>query len=260
VVTGAASGIGHELARQLLDCGARVTALDLNAAGLAGLQQSCAAPAGQLDTRCVDVTDREALAAAIDAAAAHGGLDFIFNNAGIAVFEEVQAMTPQQWQRIVDVNIRGVIHGTDIAYRLMCAQGHGHIVNTASAAGLIPVPLMTAYTMSKHAVVGLSMALREEGARHNVRVSAICPGGVDTNIYHAADSRAFDTAAMYRNAKPMSLSTRQAVHIILRGVARNRAKIIFPRSMQLAVLLHALAPRLYSRLMVPTLMKLPPRT
>ena len=86
----------------------------------------------------------------------------MFNNAGVGVAGEVDELSLEHWNRALDVNVRGVIHGVHAAYPLMLAQGFGHIVNTASPAGLMPSPLIAPYGMSKHAVVGLSLSLRIE--------------------------------------------------------------------------------------------------
>ena len=91
-------------------------------------------------------------------------------------------MSLDDWYQLFDVNVRGVVHGIHAAYPLMIAQGHGHIVNTASVSGLIPSPGMGAYSATKHAVVGLSRALRVEAAQHGVKVTAVCPGLVQTPI------------------------------------------------------------------------------
>lgn len=112
----------------------------------------------------------------------HGRIDLIFNNAGIGVGGPIEELTEEHWQRIADVNIMGVVHGVRAAYPHMLAQGDGHIVNTASLAGLIPSPMLAPYAMTKHAVVGLSLSLRSEAALHGVRVSALCPGATETPI------------------------------------------------------------------------------
>jgi short-subunit dehydrogenase len=106
----------------------------------------------------------------------------MFNNAGISLIGETQDLTLAQWDSIIDVNIRGVVHGVAAAYPVMIKQGGGHIVNTASMGGLMAAGLLTSYVMTKHAVVGLSLALRSEAAAHGVGVTAICPAAVNTPI------------------------------------------------------------------------------
>lgn len=247
IVTGAASGIGRELTVQLLSLGASVMATDVNLAGLEGLKQEQASAGERLEIAQLDVTDRPASEALIrDVAKRHGQLDFMFNNAGICIFGEVKNMTPDQWDRIIDINIRGVVYGTDIAYKLMCEQGSGHIVNTASGAGLMPIPLMTAYCTTKHAVVGLSTALREEARRHNVKVTAICPGIISTNIINATDSHDFDMQKMHSRSPVKEVPVRKAVQTILKEVAANKAKIVFPRDIKISTKSYALLPEAYS--------------
>ena len=115
-------------------------------------------------------------------AADAGALDVMFNNAGISIGGETEELTLDHWNSIIDVNIRGVVHGVHAAYPVMVRQGSGHIVNTASMGGLMAAGLLTSYVMTKHAVVGLSLALRSEAAAHGVGVTAVCPSAVDTPI------------------------------------------------------------------------------
>src|SRR5947207_13955564 len=106
----------------------------------------------------------------------------MFYNARIGCLGEVLDHTIADWYRIIDVNIRGVVNGVEAAYRVMLAQGFGHIVNTASIQGLVPTPLMASYGATKHAVVALSNSLRIEAAPAGIRVSVICPGVIRTPL------------------------------------------------------------------------------
>ena len=131
----------------------------------------------------LDVTDAAAVQSTVDDVVAHTGrLDLMFNNAGIVWGGDTELLTLEQWNAIIDVNVRGVVHGVAAAYPLMVKQGHGHIVNTASMAGLTAAGQITSYVMTKHAVVGLSLALRSEAAAHGVGVLAVCPAAVETPI------------------------------------------------------------------------------
>ena len=153
-VTGGASGIGRALTVELLAAGARVTIADIAGAPEAARALGCQAVA-------LDVTDAEAVTRAVRAfVSAHGRLDYLFNNAGVAVVGETKSMSGADWRRVLDVNVSGVVHGVHAAYPILIQQGSGHIVNTASAAGLLPIPGAVAYATSKHAVVGLSTSLR----------------------------------------------------------------------------------------------------
>ena len=118
---------------------------------------------GTATAATLDVTDPAAVASAVDGVVARAGrLDLMFNNAGIAWGGDTELLTLDQWNAIIDVNIRGVVHGVAAAYPVMLRQGHGHIVNTASMAGLTAAGQITSYVMTKHAIVGLSLALRSE--------------------------------------------------------------------------------------------------
>jgi NAD(P)-dependent dehydrogenase (short-subunit alcohol dehydrogenase family) len=226
LITGGASGIGAALARALVADGARVILADVDAEGAAARVQEL----GPEHARAVhlDVRDRAAVAAVVEeVVAVEGRIDLLFNNAGIAVIGNVLAMTPDHWDALVDVNIRGVHHGIEAVYPVMVRQGHGHIVNTASAAGLLPTPGFTAYAMTKHAVVGLSVSLRYEAERYGVKVSAVCPGVIDTNM--AETARVLGAETRLKETQPDAtrhLATPDAcARAILKGVRRNRAII-----------------------------------
>jgi len=111
-----------------------------------------------------------------------GHIDLLFNNAGIAVGGGMADYDPEDWEDVIDVNLRGVANGVQAVYPIMIEQRSGQIVNTASIAGLIAAPSQGSYTASKHAVVGLTKALRVEAERFGVRASVLCPGVVRTPI------------------------------------------------------------------------------
>ncbi|MFE3452173.1 SDR family NAD(P)-dependent oxidoreductase [Nonomuraea sp. NPDC059194] len=229
-VTGGASGIGRALAMALTAKGVAVTVADLVAPELPSVEFAE-----------VDVTSPAAVAAAIhEVRKRYGRLDFVFNNAGIAVGGHAEELTLDHWDKTIDVNLRGVVHGVHAAYPIMIEQGFGHIVNTASLAGLVPAPLMLPYTATKHAVVGLSMALRAEAAAHGVRVSVVCPGFTDTPLLDNANPGLpyTETGAQARGAAVRAQGRLYPVEAlaadIIRGVARNQAIIVAPASGRLA--------------------------
>jgi NAD(P)-dependent dehydrogenase (short-subunit alcohol dehydrogenase family) len=176
IVTGGGSGIGRALSLELAKRGAFVHVTDVNAAGAEATAQQIGAAAKHAP---LDVRDAAAVQRFCDAV---GRVDYMFNNAGIALGGEAQDLSLAHWDRIIDVNIRGVVHGVHAVYAGMIARGSGHIVNTASLAGLVPTPLGTPYAMTKHAVVGLSQSLRAEAAAYGVRVSALCPAAIETPL------------------------------------------------------------------------------
>jgi len=236
IVTGGGSGIGAALVRALIRRGATVVIADIDEASA----KSVAGEASATSAVAVDVRDSGAVADLVaQVATEHGRLDLMFNNAGIAIGGMVEELTLDHWDRVIDVNLRGVVHGVHAAYPVMLRQGHGHIVNTASLAGLVPGPSLAPYAAAKHAVVGLSLSLRAEGASRGVRVSAVCPGFVDTPLLGRVNP---DLPQTETGANAPALATLlgklyQADALaqdVLRGVARNRALIVAPRSARVA--------------------------
>lgn len=166
----------------------------------------------------------------------------MFNNAGTAVSGDARDLDIARWRRIVELNLMGVVHGTDAAYRVMAAQGDGHVVNIASLAGLTAFPTNAPYCATKHAVVGLSLSLRTEGEDLGVRVSVVCPGFIDTNIFAASEAVNVPQDELVRQIPLPKLSATTAAERILEGVRRNRAVIIFPAYARILWWLHRLSP------------------
>jgi NAD(P)-dependent dehydrogenase (short-subunit alcohol dehydrogenase family) len=251
VVTGGGSGIGEALALEMSRRGARLMVSDISGDAATRVAAACgaAASAHQLDVR-----DAESVRALIETAAAeHGRIDYLFNNAGISVGGEAQEIPLTYWERIVDVNLRGVIHGVTAAYPLMVKQGHGHIVNTASLGGLAPMPLGAPYSMTKHAVVGLSTSLRLEAAAHGVRVSVLCPSMIETPLLdrgNPSDLPAIRSLPDIRRylgrlaGPPYPLG--KFVTEALAAIEANRGVIVIPGRARLAWRLSRLAPWLTS--------------
>jgi NAD(P)-dependent dehydrogenase (short-subunit alcohol dehydrogenase family) len=173
----------------------------------------------------------------------------MFNNAGIAVGGLVEEFTLDHWDRVIDINLRGVVHGVHAAYPVMLAQGHGHIVNTASLAGLVPGPGLAPYDAVKHAVVGLSLSLRAEAAGRGVKVSAICPGFVDTPLLGRVNPDLPPTSAGANVAEHVGklYSADLLARDVLRGIERNRALIVAPRSARIAWRMARYAPGITMR-------------
>lgn len=229
IVTGGASGIGRTISEELGRRGARVIVADTN---LEGAQKTAAAieqSGGKAEAIQLDVSRDEDVESLVDKTVREQGrLDFMFNNAGIAVAGETRDLNLDHWRRIVDVNLMGVIYGTNAAYKVMVKQGYGHIVNTASLAGLIPSPTMAPYSTTKFAVVGLSTSLRAEAKAMGVRVSAVCPAFIQTGIYDAA-TIVKGTKEDFLSRIPFKIIPAEAAaKKILRGVERNKAIIVFP--------------------------------
>lgn len=244
MVTGAASGLGAALCRSLAAQGVAVVAADTDAAGLVALAADTV-----IHTQVVDVSDDEQVRRLIHSTVTElGRIDYLFNNAGIRLGGAAEQMPLPQWQRIVDVNLWGVVHGTRHAYPLMRAQGFGHIVNMASLAGVTPVTPSAAYAMTEHAVVGLSTSLRAEAAAAGVRVSVAVPGRVATDIVDSGiDLPGYSYRGSSRRTPIGMISSERAAEYVLRGVRKNKQYIVFPRYNRVLVVAYRWFPNLMSR-------------
>ncbi len=231
IVTGGASGIGQALCEELGQRGARVVVADINLEGAEEVASGITSAGGVARGAHLDVTQEEEVRKLVEhTAAGEGHLDFMFNNAGICVVGEMRDMELEHWQRLVDVNLWGVVYGTMAAYEVMLKQRSGHIINAGSADGLIPFPMMTAYSATKHAVIGLSTGLRVEAAGLGVKVSVTCAGLIHTpmQVNSTMVSRLRDEDALRRRflQLPMGMEASQCARAILRGVERNRGIIV----------------------------------
>jgi NAD(P)-dependent dehydrogenase (short-subunit alcohol dehydrogenase family) len=258
IVTGAASGIGRALSRALVVRGASVVLADVDEAGAQLVTEELrAGPPGRASAAALDVSDAEAVRDLVDRTAAeHGHLDLMFNNAGIGIGGVVSELTLAHFERAIDVNLLGVVHGVLAAYPIMIRQGRGHIVNTASLAGLVPGPGMAPYSMTKHAVVGMTLSLRPEAATHGVRASVVCPGVIDTPILDKSNPPDLPQTTDFENAREMlekaigkAYPPDLLARDVLAGVIRNRAVIVAPHHARRAWAIYRAAPSLVLGLM-----------
>ena len=246
IVTGGASGIGRALCEALAKRGSLVTVADVNLEGAKQVVASILNVGGEAHAAGVDVTLPGEVQALVESVAhRHGRLDYMFNNAGIAFAGEFRDTTLEHWPAALDVDFWSVVYGTTSAYRIMVRQGCGHIVNTSSIGGLIPVPIGTPYAAAKHAVVGFSTSLRTEAAGLGVRVSVVCPGHVETSISDRAvyaTRFSSDEALAKIMTRGGMISAPDSAEVILRGVARNRAIITVTPTARLVWLAYRLFP------------------
>ncbi len=242
IVTGGASGIGRGIGQALANQGAQVVLADIDRE-LA--EKAAEGMGGRAQVARVDVTDAAAVQKLVDdTIAEHGRLDFMFNNAGIAIFGEVRDMSLDLWRRIVDINLNGVIHGVAAAYPRMIEQGFGHIINTSSGTGLIPSPIATAYSTTKHAVVGLSTSLRAEAVDLGVKVSVVCPGFIETPMKDSLTYLELNKKKMLDQLPIKFYSPEYCAKVVLRGIAKNKAIITVTPLAKLAWILYRWFPGL----------------
>jgi len=185
-----------------------------------------------------------------DLVAEQGRLDLMFNNAGITLLGETEDLTLAQWNAIIDVNLRGVVHGVVAAYPQMIRQGSGHLVNTASMGGLMAAGLLTSYVATKHAVVGLSLALRTEAAAHGVGVTVVCPAAVETPMLDQGEIGAVRGRDYYLKGQGIKrpLDPDDLAAQVLAAVTAGKAMVVAPRQARVAWRLGRLAPGFTQRM------------
>jgi NAD(P)-dependent dehydrogenase (short-subunit alcohol dehydrogenase family) len=263
VVTGAGSGIGRALAAELASRGARLAISDINADGLAQTAAILERAGVDAHKRTLDVGDREAFEQyAADVAAHFGVVHQLYNNAGIAHSRTLIESDYADYERVLAVNLWGVIHGTKAFVRHLIASGDGHLVNVSSLNGYLPQGGMTHYCASKFAVRGFTESVRAEmlSAGLPLAVSCVHPGGIKTNIATAALQRASDlglpvTAAEERrqriyNDKLLRMDPAKAARIIVNGVEAGKPRILVGNDAKLVDAIVRLAPTQAVRLSV----------
>ncbi|OAM84265.1 SDR family oxidoreductase [Devosia elaeis] len=181
LITGASSGIGAGIARELGDAGARLLLGARRLDRIEALAAEIRAAGGQAEARALDVTDRLSMAAFVQAALdIWGRIDVLVNNAGIMPLSPLAAGKQDEWERMVDVNIKGVLWGIGAVLPVMEAQGRGQIINIGSIGALSVVPSAAVYCATKFAVRAISDGLRQEST--NIRVTCINPGVVESEL------------------------------------------------------------------------------
>lgn len=239
LVTGGASGIGRALGAALHEAGARVVLTDVHEAEVV----AAAAEIGCLG-RPLDVRDAAAFTALVDdLERTLGPVALLFNNAGIVQTGEAHTFALDDWRRVLDVNLYGVVHGVQAVFARMAARGAGRIVNVASVAGLFPTAGQASYVASKFGVVGLSQALRAEGADLGVQVHAVCPGVIATRMTRELPVKGVDPARLHAMV-PRGLSAERCAQVILQGMARDRGLILVTWEARLLWWLQRFAPGL----------------
>lgn len=181
VVTGAASGLGREVARLFAAEGARVVVADMNADGAEAVAGQIRGEGGTAVAHATDVTDEAQIVAALERSESEfGGLDFVINNAGVQLEKPLHETSNEEYDWVFDVNVRGVFWGCKHGVLKLRESGGGTIVNTASALSLVSDPFLPVYTGSKHAVLGLTRSVGVAYAADGIRCNCVCPGDMQT--------------------------------------------------------------------------------
>jgi NAD(P)-dependent dehydrogenase (short-subunit alcohol dehydrogenase family) len=231
-ITGAGSGIGRALATDLARRGAHLALSDIDEVGLAETVVQCEGFGVKVTSQRVDVADRAAMFAWADEVVAdHGKVNLIFNNAGVALTADIESMSYEDFEWLMNINFWGVVHGTKAFLPHLRAAGEGHIVNVSSVFGLISVPSQSAYNAAKFAVRGFTDALRMELAIDGgcVSCTTVHPGGIKTNI--ARNARMYDNVIDVEQAREdfdrvAMTSAAKAARTILAAVQRDRRRTL----------------------------------
>lgn len=252
VVTGAGSGIGRAIAQCLSSNGSRVYCTDIN---LSAAEQT-AEMLTDAKAYALDVTDAEAVSAfANEVFQREGRVDLLFNNAGVGHAGAMVDTELADWKWVMDVNVMGVVHGLHAFLPRMLSQTTpAHIINTASGAGIIPMPRTAPYCASKHAIVGLSQSLASELHGTNVGLTILCPGTINTAIIKNTKMRG--SSAQERQAQAVNhyaekgAAPTQVANDVLRDVVKGKLFCLTPmKEVGLGWLLQRLSPGVMQRIM-----------
>ncbi|MFL5894677.1 MAG: SDR family oxidoreductase [Thermoleophilaceae bacterium] len=254
LVTGAASGIGRATALAAARRGARLVITDMNADLLAGTATELGGALAE--SRAFDIADVDAVRAfADDVHAAHGSVDVVVNVAGIATWGAVERLTHDQWRRTVDVDLMGPIHVIECFVPEMIRAGRGgQVANVSSAAGLLGLPWHAPYSAAKFGLRGVSEVLRFDLRRHNIGVTLVCPGGVDTPITESVDIAGLQPGAVASSPfserfRRRAVSAEHAADCILDGIVRDRYLVYTSGDIRAMHLLQRIFPPAYVALM-----------
>lgn len=239
IITGGASGIGAALCRQMANAGIFVVIADVDSSRAERLCDELNAKGECSETAFLDVSHEPEVSRLVSSVAQkHRHLAYMINNAAIISRGASHEFDHEEWQRVLDVNVSGVIAGTMASYLVMKKQGFGHIVNISSLGALCYAPLHLPYITSKSAILGLSIALRSEAQRYGVKVSVACPGNVRTTMTEGTSLSRLTPA----------ISPDQAASAIFRGIRRNTGTIVFPSYARVMWWIERLSPSIGSML------------
>lgn len=236
IVTGGGSGLGAALAERLAQAGSHVIVADID---LESARATAHRIGENAEAAQVDVSDSKGITDLVqETKRKHGRLDLMLNNAGTSCCGEILEISIEEWTRVLQVNLWGVIAGSIAAYSVMAEQGFGTIVNMGSMATSLHNPMLAPYVTSKCGVVGFTRVLAIEAEAHGVQVTAVCPGNIRTAILKHGEPSRFTPA----------IPAEEGARLILEGVARGKRMIVFPFYAKVAWWLDRLSPALLNPL------------
>jgi short-subunit dehydrogenase len=222
LVTGAASGIGRAIARELAREGANLFLVDINEPALTSVVEEVRDTGVEAFGRVCDVSDvREVSATVAELTARWGGVDILVNNAGITYYGKTERMSADHWDKLLRVNLLSQIQFTRELLPSLLERPEAHVLNVCSVLGLIGMPKVTAYCTSKFAMVGFSESLRNEFGRQGLGVTALCPGFVSTNLFTSAP---LEECAEEHKVPPKIICTtpERVARAAVKAIYRNR--------------------------------------
>ncbi len=248
LITGAASGIGQASAIRFARSGADVVVSDVNEVGLEHTVKAIEATGRRGMGIIADVSDAEQVKDMIDQTIdKFGQVDVMMNNAGVGMGGEMRDMELKDWEWIVNINLWGPIYGVHYVLPHMIERGQGHIVNVASASGLVASPGLTAYTTTKYGIVGLSEVLRNEIAKYGIGVSVICPGFVRTNIFGSMRYKGWKEEEQIRDIPWFAgISPDTCAKHVVKVVKKNRFMCLLTPEMKLLYSMKKYSPPIYN--------------
>jgi len=254
LITGAASGIGRATALAMAERGARLFITDINEEGLDDVRREIEARGGEVClARALDVSDYDAFRKLADEIhAGFGPLDILASIAGVALFSQVEDMTHEQWKRVVDVNLWGPYHAIECFVPEMVRAGKGgHVLTVSSTAGIIGLPWHVVYAGTKHALVGSSEVLRYDLRKHDIGVTVVLPGAVNTGLVQTVVINA-DEDACERGRRIFSrhaMAPEKVARLIVEAIEKNRFMVITSPDIKLLYLLKRVFPPAYDLVM-----------
>lgn len=248
-ITGAASGLGLAISRRLAAKGWRLCISDINEERLAAADDTLRAAGAETMKLVFDVTDYAAQEAAANAIVEKwGGVDMVFNNAGIATAGAIDELSIEDWQRTIDIDLWSVIYGCSIFTPILKRQGGGYIVNTASSAGTLASPEMASYNVAKAGVVSLSETLKTELSKDNIGVSVLCPTIFVTSLGETLTGDRQMEKNLVRQLESSKVTADDIVDDLMSAISRDRLYVITQTDAKWGWRLKRFFPELYTRI------------
>ena len=259
-ITGAGSGIGQALAVELAKHGCHVAISDINESGLQETEQQAKSYGVEEHSSLLDVASKDAVYEWADKVANEmGGVNLVFNNAGVSLSETIESMSYENFEWLMNINFWGVVYGTKAFLPHLKASGEGHVVNISSVFGMIGVPSQAAYNAAKFAVKGFTECLREEMEldEGNVKVTCVHPGGIKTNIMRSSrlgNVGKAGTSDKDRAVKMFDRAARttpeQAAKVIVDGVKKDKPRVLIGNDARMIDAMQRLLPTGYQDILV----------